>query len=67
MKTKLNADGTLTVNSVKFKELGDAIKIASAKTEKARRVHEECDMEFDESTFVGNAMLAELRRMERNV
>lgn len=52
----------MTVNSIKFKELGRAINEEIIKVEKARMVWKEAGIEFDEETFIGTQVLLNLRR-----
>lgn len=65
MKAKLNNDGTVTVNSIKGKELGTiAVQVVKGiNAEKARQVYEELGVEFDLDAIVGAKMVAIIKKM----
>lgn len=64
MKTKRNADGSLTINSITFEELGKVIIETMSKVEKARKVHEELDMEFSAEVWIGSTVELKLKHMQ---
>lgn len=67
MKTKLNKDGSFTINSVKMEEIGAAAIEAVRNALKAKEAFESLGMEFNEEEFVGKKIILILKETKGNV
>lgn len=64
MKTKKNADGSVTINSAELNQIGKAVWRALESVEKTRKLFSEAGEEFDETTFLGSRVFLQLKREE---